>query len=101
MQVKANKGSIYTSPKEICGPEEFIEFCMEHDNMMQIIDELVTKLDEAREGLNDIESITSDDFKKGGFLCKELPENWESLALTEAKEIARAKLIASSMGDET
>jgi len=45
-----------------------------------------------REALGAIESISNEDYKTGGFLTGEIPDNWAELGLADAKTLARAEL---------
>lgn len=53
-----------------------------------------------REALERIEGISNEDYKTGGFLTGEIPENWMEQALIDAKEMATETLAATDPNRE-
>lgn len=60
--------------------------------MSDKIDILKAENKKLRDALEEIEGISNEDYKTGGFLTGEIPDNWVDMALLDAKKIAREAL---------
>lgn len=70
------------------------------DHYGQAVRQQAADIKALREALERIEGISNEDYKTGGFLTGEIPENWMELALIDAKEMATETLAATDPNRE-